>query len=178
MADSTCILTRGWGGGGGGGGVVLSVEISHLTKAKPIQLFQVLNKGKTLKNSKHVLFIILLKFGAKFDSESVLKTGKNNSLFTIFTQFCTKSQQRFYSGSTFIFEDYTKNGNYPQMSLNPTVVYSTDRSKAEVPVLVLLFVALWFILRGNLFYVLHCVILVLCFSVLLAYDYLAWGRES
>ena len=32
--------------------------------------------------------------------------------------------------------------------------YSTDRSKAMVPVLVLLFVALWFILRGDLFYVL------------------------
>ena len=36
-------------------------------------------------------------------------------------------------------------------ALNPTVVYSTDRSKAVVPVLVLLFVALWFILRGDLF---------------------------
>ena len=47
-------------------------------------------------------------------------------------------------------------------------VYSTDRSKAVVPVLVLLFVALWFILRGDLFYVLPCVILFLCFSVLLA----------
>ena len=34
--------------------------------------------------------------------------------------------------------------------------------------LVLLFVALWFILRGELFYVLPCVILFLCFSVLLA----------
>ena len=45
------------------------------------------------------------------------------------------------------------------------VVYSTDRSKA---VLVLLFVALWFILRGDLFYVLPCVILFLYFSVLLA----------
>ena len=31
------------------------------------------------------------------------------------------------------------------------VVYSTNRSKAVVPVLVLLFVALWFILRGKLF---------------------------
>ena len=29
--------------------------------------------------------------------------------------------------------------------------YSTDRSKAMVPVSVLLFVALWFILRGDLF---------------------------
>ena len=53
-------------------------------------------------------------------------------------------------------------------ALNPAVVYSTDRSKAVVPVLVLLFVALWFILRGDLFYVLPCVILFLCFSVLLA----------
>ena len=34
--------------------------------------------------------------------------------------------------------------------------------------IVLLFVALWFILRGDLFYVLLYVILVLCFSVLLA----------
>ena len=39
-------------------------------------------------------------------------------------------------------------------ALNPTVVYSTDRSKAVVPVLVLLFVALWSILRGDVFYVL------------------------
>ena len=53
-------------------------------------------------------------------------------------------------------------------ALNPLVVYSTDRSKAVAPVLVLLFVALWFILRGDLFYVLPCVILFLCFSVLLA----------
>ena len=31
------------------------------------------------------------------------------------------------------------------------VVYSTDRSKAVVPVFVLFFVALWFILQGDLF---------------------------
>ena len=52
-------------------------------------------------------------------------------------------------------------------ALNHPVVYS-DRSKAVVPVLVLLFVALWFLLRGDLFYVLPSVILFLCFSVLLA----------
>ena len=52
-------------------------------------------------------------------------------------------------------------------ALNPSVVYSTDRSKAVVPVLVLLFVALWFILRGDVLYVFPCVILFLCFSVLL-----------
>ena len=49
----------------------------------------------------------------------------------------------------------------------PLVVCSTDRSKAVVPVLVLLFIALWFILRGDLLYVFPCVILFLCFSVLL-----------
>ena len=59
------------------------------------------------------------------------------------------------------------------------MVYSTDRSKAVVSVLGLLFVALGFVffffffffcffLRGDLFYVLPCVILFLCFSVLLA----------
>ena len=48
------------------------------------------------------------------------------------------------------------------------MVYSTDRSKAVVQVLIWIFVALWFILRGDLFYVLPCVILFLCFPVLLA----------
>ena len=49
----------------------------------------------------------------------------------------------------------------------PRVVCSTDRSKAVVPVLILLFVALWFILQGDFLYVFPCVILFLCFSVLL-----------
>ena len=43
------------------------------------------------------------------------------------------------------------------------MVYSTDRSKAVVSVLVLLFVALCFILRDDLFYVLPCVIFCLVF---------------
>ena len=38
---------------------------------------------------------------------------------------------------------------------------------SDFPVLVLLFVALWFILRGDLLYVFPCVILFLCFLVLL-----------
>ena len=33
----------------------------------------------------------------------------------------------------------------------PTVVYFTDRSKAVVPVFVLFFVVVWFILRSDLF---------------------------
>ena len=52
-------------------------------------------------------------------------------------------------------------------ALNPPVVYSTDRSKAVVPVLVYVLVALLFILRGDLLYVFPCVILFLCFSVIL-----------
>ena len=44
-------------------------------------------------------------------------------------------------------------------ALNPPVVCSTDRSKAVVPVLVLHFVNLWFILRGDLLCVFPCVIL-------------------
>ena len=59
-----------------------------------------------------------------------------------------------------------------------SVVYSTDRSKAVVPVLVLLFVALWFILRGDLFYVLPCVILFLYFSVLLALRFPRLGKRE
>ena len=47
-------------------------------------------------------------------------------------------------------------------ALNTPVVYSTDRSKAVVPVLVLLFGALWFILRGDLLYVLPCAIFFSC----------------
>ena len=45
------------------------------------------------------------------------------------------------------------------------MVYSAYRSKVVVPVLVLLFVALWFILRGDLFYV-----LTLCYFVLVFFS--------
>ena len=47
-----------------------------------------------------------------------------------------------------------------------------------VPVLVLLFVALWFILRGDLFYVLPCVILFLCFSILSALRLSCFGKRE
>ena len=55
---------------------------------------------------------------------------------------------------------------------------STDRSKAVVLVFVLLFAALWFILRDDLFYVLPCVILFLCFSVLLALRLPRFGKRE
>ena len=63
-------------------------------------------------------------------------------------------------------------------ALNPPVVCSTDRSKAMVPMLVLLFVALWFILRGDLLYVFPCVILFLCFSVLLILQLPRLGKRE
>ena len=63
-------------------------------------------------------------------------------------------------------------------ALNPPVVYSTDRSKGVVPVLVLLFVALWFILRGDLLYVFPCVTLFLCFLVLLVLQLPCLGKRE
>ena len=53
------------------------------------------------------------------------------------------------------------------------MVYSADRSKAVVPVLVLLFVALWFILRSDLFYV-----LTLCYFVLVFFSPLSIAITS
>ena len=50
-------------------------------------------------------------------------------------------------------------------ALNPLVVYSTDRSKAVVPVLLILLV-------------LPCVILFLCFSVLLALRLPRFGKRE
>ena len=58
------------------------------------------------------------------------------------------------------------------------MVYSNDCSKAVVSVLVLLFGALWFILRGDLLYVLPCAILFLCFSVLWALRLPCLGKRG
>ena len=59
------------------------------------------------------------------------------------------------------------------------LVFVMDRSKAVVPVLVLFFVVLLFILQGYLFYVLSCVILFLCvFSVLLAFRLPRFGKRE
>ena len=63
-------------------------------------------------------------------------------------------------------------------ALNSPVVYSTNRSKAVVPVLVLFFLALWFILRGDLLYVFSCVIMFLCFSVLLVLRLPRLGKKE
>ena len=58
------------------------------------------------------------------------------------------------------------------------VVYSTIRFKAVVPVLVLLFVALWLFYEAICFKV--CLVLS-CSCVFRSFehcDYLAWGRET
>ena len=62
-------------------------------------------------------------------------------------------------------------------ALNPPVVCSTDPSKAVVSVLVLLFVALWFILQGDLLCIFPFVILFLCFlsPFSIAIASLGWG---
>ena len=44
-----------------------------------------------------------------------------------------------------------KHNDFCKNALNPSVVYSTDHSKAVVQVSVLRFVVLWFILRGDSF---------------------------
>ena len=63
-----------------------------------------------------------------------------------------------------------KHKNSPKHLRNVVVVlYSTDPSKAVVPVLVLLFVVVWFIVRGDLFYVLHCVFFFSPFSIAIIY---------
>ena len=53
-------------------------------------------------------------------------------------------------------------------ALSPTVVYSTDRSKTVVLVLVLLFFALGFIQRGDLFFSLS--LCYLCYFVLVFFS--------
>ena len=82
----------------------------------------------------------------------------------VFMYFCIKSSIGTQGGVGWLWGCFKPP---PPTTTTPPVVYSTGRSKAVVPVLVLLFVALWFILRGGLLYVLPCVILFLCFSVLL-----------
>ena len=57
-------------------------------------------------------------------------------------------------------------------------IFGWNFIKAGVPVLVLLFVALWFILRGDLLYVFPCVILFLCFSVLLVFRLPRLGKRE
>ena len=76
-----------------------------------------------------------------------------------------KAFSKFYRRHSALLEKYS-------VSLKTLLQQGISESEfygllTVVPVLVLLFVALWFILRGDLLYVFPCVILFLCFSVLL-----------
>ena len=79
------------------------------------------------------------------------------------TEFLCVSVLRVASGPRVKLASCKSALNSPPPPPPPPVVCCTDRSKAVIPVLVLLFVALWFILRGDLLYVFPCVILFLCF---------------
>ena len=78
------------------------------------------------------------------------------------TEFLCVSVLRVASGPSVKLAS-CKSALTPPPLLPPPVVYFVDRSEAVFPVLVLLFVALSFILRGDLLYVFPCVILFLCF---------------
>ena len=49
-------------------------------------------------------------------------------------------------------------------ALTPPMVYSTDRSMAVVPVLVLLFLALWFIVRDDFLWLTLCYFVIVFIS--------------
>ena len=61
-------------------GTKIYIKSPKLRKAEPIQLYQIGDKGKTLKKSKHVLFIIFSKFEAKFDKLCDKKKQKNRKI--------------------------------------------------------------------------------------------------
>ena len=94
-----------------------------------------------------------------------------------FSDFKSNIRQRMYNNNKCqsIWEKQTRNKlNEIKPNFNSKCTFAnysrkeqTQFSKAVVPVLVLLFVALWFILRDDLLYVFPCVILFLCFSVFL-----------
>ena len=106
-------------------------------------------------NTRLCLYIIVINLIFMFRFDALIEFGA-----FMRTEFLCVSVLRVASGPRVKLASC-------KSALNPPVVYSTDRSKAVVPVLVLVFLALWFILRGHLLYVFSCVILFLCFSVLL-----------
>ena len=97
--------------------------------------------------------------------ESFLLGFTTNGMTSIFPLL---TFSKFYRRHSALLEKYSVSlKTLLQQGISEPEFYGDFRSKAVVPVLVLLFVALWFILRGDLLYVFPCVILFLCFSVLL-----------
>ena len=106
--------------------------------------------------------------------------GLNKQNFSLHSKLVSRTQWLVRSLNSFEISFSTVSLNIMKFlrSTYQVLVYSTDRSKAVVPVLVLLFVALWFILRGDLLYVFPCVILFLCFSVLLVLRLPRFGKRE
>ena len=77
------------------------------------------------------------------------------------TDFLCISVLRVASGPRVKFASYKSALTPPPP---PPRWFALPTVEAVVPVLVLLFVSLWFILRGDLLYVFPCVILFLCFQ--------------
>ena len=89
-------------------------------------------------------------------------------------RYATEPDRYFNSNSQFFRQLFL--WNKIKYSVMP---YSHSNStNTGFPVLLLLFGALWFILRGDLLYVLPCVILFVCFSILLALRLPCLGKRQ
>ena len=79
-----------------------------------------------------------MKFTAKYHFNRAIRHTSSKPMYMQYIQMNCKSNFRVKLAGR-------------KSALNSPVVYFTDRSKAVISVLVLLFVALWFILRGGMF---------------------------
>ena len=116
-----------------------------------------------------VHFVLVFFSPFSIATTSLGEERANLSVFRMFVQFVLVWICRFplplgvWEGLRFVIVALP--GLFPYLLY---YYYSTYRFKAVTPVSVLLIAALRVILRGDLFYVLSCVILFLCFFVLLA----------
>ena len=101
-----------------------------------------------------------------------IQLGRNVSLVTLYKDCSSRhdSSKNMAARGRGLFSLYIYIENFKNLlvrnswtEFNVTWQECYGSSKAVVPVLVLLLLALWFILRGDLLYVFPCVILFLCF---------------
>ena len=121
-------------------------------------LFSFTQAYSRISNGNSCLFIIVINLIFMFSLDALTELGA-----FMRTEFLCISVLRVASGPRVKLASC-------KSALTPPVVYSADRSKAVVPVLVLFFVALWFILRGAFYFFMSYLVSFcsLCFSVLLA----------
>ena len=103
----------------------------------------------------------------KIQPQSFLRTGEED--FQVFLPYMGMAAILFNGVEPFEQSVNIPSTEGPMWNLVKIGQVDIEKTFKDFKVLVLLFVALWFILRGDLFYVLPCVvILFLCFSVILA----------